>query len=44
MGIADFKNPDPGTNAGDIMQKYPALTQLTNSVVNHVEIPHEFGD
>lgn len=27
-----------------IMQKYPAIDQLANSVFNHIEIPHEFGD
>jgi hypothetical protein len=37
INMADFKQPDI-----NIMEKYPAIDAVLNSVLNQTEIPHEF--
>jgi len=37
IGIPDFRQPNPA-----VMKTYPALDELSHSVFNHTEIPHEF--
>lgn len=38
INMADFKQPD----ASIIVRKYPAIKELSDSLLNHTEIPHEF--